>query len=383
MPNEQEMKRLSASHVRPYPPSDPADLETQHMMGDIWRNGINFLIISGAPGVGKTRAAEDYVAQLLNDHNAKHNLQECRITELFADYTTKIYSQAEITSILQTNSIEFVWDIIVLHPQYSYEDLIRGSRFAPGNGLDMLIEVREGILGFISRVVSSISSIRPESPYPRGILIMDEINRAPIGQLFGEAIYALDRRGTPVTTPYYINDIGSSISIPKELFVVATMNSIDRSISGFDFALRRRFSLLNLASNINPITDRWLKFGENYRKFAENIYDSVKKVIMNATPRGIVPREELILGHAFFLPPKHIVQPEKAVDWLANAYTYKILPTLMDYAEQGLLDYGQQHMEIFEAGVLNGEKSLATVKCTLIEEQMLLLLKQITENPSQ
>ncbi len=64
-----------------------------------------------------------------------------------------MYSETEIRQVLSQNNVTFIWDICVLHPQYSYEDLIRGNQLSSNSqGLPQLT-VREGILSLASRVV--------------------------------------------------------------------------------------------------------------------------------------------------------------------------------------------------------------------------------------
>jgi 5-methylcytosine-specific restriction endonuclease McrBC GTP-binding regulatory subunit McrB len=239
------------------------------------------------------------------------------------------------------------------------------------------LEVREGILSFISRVVATLQSMGNQSTYPSGLLIMDEINRAPIGQLFGEALYALERRNNVVATPYDLSSMGSTMVIPDQLLVLGTMNSVDRAITGFDFALRRRFVTLHLAGNKSPVLKRFENFSERVSGAVSNLYDAVERLVLSSIQTGIVPRSELVIGHAFFLPPAGIRDDDAAERWIAQSYKFQVLPTLVDYQEQGLLEYkSEDAARVPGEGALTGDISLSAIRF----EDILAFLQTTPQN---
>jgi hypothetical protein len=115
------------------------------------------------------------------------------------------------------------------------------------------------------------SDLQEEKAY-RYILVIDEINRADLAKTLGEVMYLLEYRGKKnhVSLPHEMNgpanltsvfdpqktlardpfEGGKSFYLPENLYLIGTMNHADRSISGFDMALRRRFawSLLTFSS---------------------------------------------------------------------------------------------------------------------------------------
>lgn len=332
--------QISAQALLPYPERDVADASILEKISNLWSTSKKFLIISGPPGTGKTRASEDYIGELHKASVSPVSLEECRISFLFPDFRTKVYSDQEINEVIKSRKIPLVWDLAVLHPQYSYEDLIRGFRAEPSSvsgGVSLV--VREGLLGFASRVTKQLEKILPSSvERPCCILILDEINRAPIGQLFGEALYALDRRATNVVTPYPLDGVGPTISIPESLLILGTMNSIDRATSGFDFALRRRFANIPLLSSREPVKKYW-NYSDGKKGYGLVLYDQLRSLVEHARLGGNVPVSELILGHSYFLPSKNCVTDDEKNRWLYISYVYQILPTLLDYQEQGLLEF--------------------------------------------
>ena len=317
MAEKKAVKVVQAKALKFFPDTRPANKQIQQKIFGLVRFGRKFVILSGPPGVGKTRSAEDFVLELLRAHDAPHNHESCRITSLFPDFRTKTYAQADIEAILKEENIRCVWDFCALHPQYSYEDLIRGFRLSEAASGSTKLEVREGILGFISRVVGVLQELEDSSKYPLGVLILDEINRAPIGQIFGEAIYALDRRDQWVSTPYELENLGSNLRIPQSLLLIGTMNSVDRAISGFDFALRRRFTVLYIPSEVGPIERRFSDLPD-VRSVAIEFYSRIRNLIVHSAQMGVVPKPELVIGHSYFLPPDSIKDDKTAIRWLGQ-----------------------------------------------------------------
>lgn len=131
-------------------------------------------------------------------------------------------------------------ELVQFHPSYSYEDFIQGIRpeRAPGGGLDY--PLRQGrFLEVCERARSSEGTC---------VLIIDEINRANLSRVFGELMYLLENRG--VTVPLAG---GGTFSIPKNLVLLGTMNTADRSIALVDYALRRRFAFIHVRPNFDVL----------------------------------------------------------------------------------------------------------------------------------
>jgi 5-methylcytosine-specific restriction enzyme B len=357
--------QITASALLPYPERSIANSSIIERINVLWDSSKKFLVLSGPPGTGKTRAAEDYVSQLHRESLTPATLENSRVSKLFPDFRTKVYSEQEIREKIKTTGVRIIWDLVVLHPQYSYEDLIRGFRAEPaGDGGGVALVVREGLLGFASRVAHIIEEFpNNRKDKPICVLVLDEINRAPIGQLFGEALYALDRRGSSAVTPYPLEGLGSTLVIPSSLLVLGTMNSIDRATSGFDFALRRRFANIPVLPSKEPVTKYWNKSG-GHPPMGAILYDLIFKLINHASCNGSVPVSELMLGHAYFLPPENYSTEDDRLKWLYTSYVYQILPTLQDYAEQGLLEYQDSDLAQMPLG-----KNLDSAVCSSLNFQ--------------
>lgn len=151
------------------------------------------------------------------------------------------------------------------------------------------------------------------------VLIIDEINRGNISRIFGELITLIEpskREGAEealeVTLPYS----KTPFAVPRNLHLIGTMNTADRSLAGLDVALRRRFQFVAM-----PPDMRALKGIE------------VDGVAIDAMVQGINDRIECLLGHEFQLGHAYFVglrdQPTLAA--LARIFRQQILPLLQEY----------------------------------------------------
>jgi 5-methylcytosine-specific restriction protein B len=127
-------------------------------------------------------------------------------------------------------------DLVQFHPAYAYEDFIQGIRPQSDDDGGLRYPVVPGrFLDFCERA---------ESRRGTCVLIIDEINRANLSQVFGELMYLLEYRDRSIPLA------GSGrLRIPENVLIIGTMNTADRSIALVDHALRRRFAFLRLQPN--------------------------------------------------------------------------------------------------------------------------------------
>jgi 5-methylcytosine-specific restriction protein B len=126
-------------------------------------------------------------------------------------------------------------DIIQFHPAYTYEDFIQGIRPQSQDGELTYPIVPGRFLEFCEKA---------EAREDTCVLIIDEINRANLSQVFGELMYLLDDRDRTVKLAS-----GEEFSIPTNVRIIGTMNTADRSIALVDNALRRRFAFIPVYPN--------------------------------------------------------------------------------------------------------------------------------------
>lgn len=193
--------------------------------------------------------------------------------------TGKTRIARELASTLATESrVHFVQ----FHPAYSYEEFIEGLR--PKVGGTAQFEVRSGPL----RRIAAAAEADPEHAY---VLIIDEINRANLARVLGELVFLLEYRDTHVTLPYS----GDRFSLPRNLYVIGTMNTADRSIALIDAAIRRRFAFFRLAPDcvpVNGVLAEWLDANAKDMGWVDELVHRANEVIQSP---------DHAIGPAFFM----------------------------------------------------------------------------------
>lgn len=124
--------------------------------------------------------------------------------------------------------------MVQFHPNYAYEDFIMGYRPVSG----------EYSVGYQLKDGPMVQMIRKaiESPLEVFVMVVDEINRGNVCQIFGELFYLLDDRSGSIHLQYS----SEKFTLPNNLYLLATMNTADRSIALLDDALMRRFNFVDL-----------------------------------------------------------------------------------------------------------------------------------------
>lgn len=146
------------------------------------------------------------------------------------------------------------------------------------------------------------------------IFIIDEINRGEISKIFGELFFAIDPgyrgRAGAISTQYStMSSNEEKFYIPENVYIIGTMNDIDRSVDSFDFAMRRRFRFIEIkADSTTDMLDGLTNININLDSL-EN--DTLKEDALNRMERlnkAIVEVEGLNenyqIGAAYFLKLK-------------------------------------------------------------------------------
>lgn len=143
--------------------------------------------------------------------------------------------------------------LVQFHPSYAYEDFVRGFRPRISEGGIAGFELQDGPL---LRLVEDARKDKDS----RHILIIDEINRGNLARVFGELYFLLEYRDEEISLQYQ-RKAGETFSLPKNLYIIGTMNTADRSIALVDLALRRRFYFVEFHPDEEPVKGvlrKWL-----------------------------------------------------------------------------------------------------------------------------
>ncbi|MCE5038988.1 MrcB family domain-containing protein [Staphylococcus auricularis] len=187
------------------------------------------IILRGAPGTGKSYLAKAIAANIIGVSN-KH--------------------------LESSHQFEFVQ----FHPNYDYTDFVEGIRPVIGTNDIMGFKLEPGIFKVFCEKAKNAQndndSETGRNADQKFVFVIDEINRGEISKIFGELFFSIDPSYRGITgavkTQYANMEPGNEkFYIPDNVYIIGTMNDIDRSVDTFDFAMRRRFRFIEIKANEN------------------------------------------------------------------------------------------------------------------------------------
>lgn len=222
---------------------------------------VGQVILHGAPGTGKTYTAMQIAAELTGD-DLKSEKQE------------------------HIKKVQF-------HAGYDYSDFVLGlkPKLVGSDGQQTVsFEWKAGVFKeFVDKAkVARDAAMASASTIPKFVFVIDEINRADLSRVFGELFsliemdYRYPRNKIGVALPN-----GENLVIPDNLYIIGTMNDIDRSVESMDFALRRRFAWQEIdAESSKTILDAKVKDSSDCAKLKRTM-DAVNTIIGKADESGL------------------------------------------------------------------------------------------------
>ena len=230
----------------------------------------------------------------------------------FSNLLSSTFNLKEGKDITERNEVisQGEYQIVQFHPAYSYEDFVRGIVAETDDNGNISYKVE-------NKVLAKFAKKAQDNPNGKYVLIIDEINRANLPSVLGELIYALEYRGEAVTTMYEFEG-ERQIVLPKNLYIIGTMNTADRSVGHIDYAIRRRFAFVSVLPDEKII--------ENEQ--ALNIFKEVVSLFEEHLSADF-QKEDVMIGHSYFL-----VKDEAG---LAIKLEYEIKPILKEYLKDGIL----------------------------------------------
>ena len=316
----------------------------------------------GPPGTGKTYQAKEDTRAKFNSWQIKFDLND-------------------------NFSYEDQYELVQFHPSFSYEDFIEGLRPVLDKEKKAQLTLQNGIfkefckkagkweidiykldkkLDWESLTIKELRNYKDEGELsgshwkyiwevllesealleskvmdviPPFFFIIDEINRAELSRVFGELMYCLEYRGAKegMIKTQYANlnnkktgmlktDKGYSFFIPTNIYLIGTMNTIDRSVESFDIALRRRFIWQEVMPDIEVLRDH-LKEGENPEWVT--LADNLKRLNDQITKEPLLGRDYQI-GHAYLMNMNY-AKDLKVEELRKKIWEDSILPLLQEY----------------------------------------------------
>ncbi|WP_100398860.1 AAA family ATPase [Bacillus sp. FJAT-44742] len=241
------------------------------------------IILQGPPGVGKT-----FVAKRL----------------AYLHMEKKLNSHVEM---------------VQFHQSYSYEEFIRG--FKPNE---------EGQFTLQDGVFYSFCKKAEKDPDENYYFVIDEMNRGNLSKIFGEVMMLVeaDKRG-PEYAIKLIYGSEETFFIPENVYIIATMNTADRSLAMVDYALRRRFAFINLVPGFH--TDAFvdhLKENGVTAGFIARIKAFMDEVNQEIAEDAVNLGKGFVIGHSYFCPSGEVSDEQT---WYERVIRLEIEPLLKEY----------------------------------------------------
>ncbi|KJY64442.1 McrB family protein [Bifidobacterium polysaccharolyticum] len=297
---------------------------------------VRNIIFHGAPGTGKTTVARKIAAELL-----------C------VDYDNEEQLNEQLNESRQYEFVQF-------HPSYDYTDFVEGLRpetTATGNVGFQLYP------GTFTKFVNEART-NPDQNY---VIVIDEINRGDLSKIFGELFFSIDpdyrgKKGSVDTqyanlhSPAYKErgglDAGQKFYIPENVYIIGTMNDIDRSVDSFDFAMRRRFTFIEITAEESASALDGTHNGGRAKSLMTSVNSKISEFLGT----------DYILGVGYFLKIAQSVDDDAPLELWKN----HLEPLLTDYL-RGMDDADGKLQEIREA-FDKGDSSNATDQSTQGDE---------------
>jgi len=185
-----------------------------------------------------------------------------------------------------------------------------------------------------------IEQEKDDKPY---VMVIDELNRGNVSKVFGELITLLEadkRKGSKNEESVKLPYSKKSFHVPDNVYLIATMNTADRSLGSLDYAIRRRFAFI-AERPIGLAGDRFNAelfekvsrlFVKNFDEYKASGWDATMRLLPADTLSDEYKPEDVWIGHSYFL-----MQDEEGVDNSRERILYELIPLLEEYVRDGVL----------------------------------------------
>ncbi len=175
------------------------------------------------------------------------------------------------------------------------------------------------------------------------VMVIDELNRGNVSKVFGELITLLeaDKRKGRINAESVVLPYSKKVfHIPNNVYLIATMNTADRSLGSLDYAIRRRFAFIAekpFGLDVDGFDEELFElvsslFVKNFDEYKESGWDQTMKLESADTLSEEYKPEDVWIGHSYFL-----MQDEEGNDNTTDRLLYEIIPLLEEYVRDGVL----------------------------------------------
>lgn len=266
--------------------------------------------------------------------------------------------------VMSCYSSQTIDAIGVVAGEYEFEDKfpnykrVRRVNWLVKNINENIVEMNDGktmTLGTVYRLnsitldnVKSIlekydTSSKMEENDKAYVMVIDELNRGNVSKVFGELITLLEadkRKGRINAESVVLPYSKKGFHIPNNVYLIATMNTADRSLGSLDYAIRRRFAFIAkkpFGLDVDGFDEDLFEkvsslFVKNFDEYKESGWDLTMKLEPADTLSEEYKPEDVWIGHSYFL-----MQDEEGEDNTSNRLLYEIIPLLEEYVRDGVL----------------------------------------------
>ena len=273
-------------------------------------------ILYGPSGTGKTYNSIFYSVGIIEKDKNIIDMIENENMNISDEIKEEIFSKFNV--LKKEGQIEF----LTFHQSYSYEDFVEGIRPILKNNEEDKKESNEEEKDLkytlYSGIFKDICERAIKYPDKNYVLNIDEINRGNISKIFGELITLLEptkRLGEAEELEIRLPYSGEEFGVPKNLYILGTMNTADRSIALLDIALRRRFNFIEMPPRYNLLKPINIETNEI------NLQELLKAI--NTRIEILLDKDHLI-GHSYFINIK-------SFEDLKAIFKNSIMPLLQEY----------------------------------------------------